>query len=245
MGMSCVGFSRVRFKGIRLHPSHVLALLLVAATANAQTRVLTSDDYARAERFVGYNATPLVDHAVTTVTWLDDHTFWYRDHDADGDHFLQMDAASGKATPAFDHDRLAKALARAGAKPVRADKLPISEYTLRDDGGFDISVRGKHYLCDRAIDACAVDAAGDGVAQQRGWQRHLGHRACRHHPPARQWLAAAGIDHGQGTRWQDRPVRPDVQTDALRCLEKVSDHRLHLSRSADGIGRQPQLQRGA
>ena len=157
-----MGFSRVGFKSTRLHPSHALTLLLVAFTANAQTRVLTSDDYARAERFVGYNATPLVDHAVTTVTWLDDHTFWYRDHDADGDHFLQMDAASGKATPAFDHDRLAKALAKAGAKPVRADKLPISEYTLRDDGGFDISVRGKHYLCDRAIDACVVEAAKGG-----------------------------------------------------------------------------------
>ena len=157
-----MGFSRVGFKSTRLHPSHALTLLLVAFTANAQTRVLTSDDYARAERFVAYNATPLVDHAVTTVTWLDDHAFWYRDHDAGGDHFLQMDVASGKATPAFDHERLAKALAKAGAKPVRADKLPISEYTLRDDGGFDFSVRGKHYLCDRAIDACVVVAAKGG-----------------------------------------------------------------------------------
>ena len=157
MGFSCVGS-----RGIRLHPSGALALLLVAFTANAQTRVLTSDDYARAERFVGYNATPLVDHAVTTVTWLDDHTFWYRDHDAGGDHFLQMDVATGKATPAFDHERLAKALAKAGAKPVQADKLPVSEYSLREDGGFDLSVRGKHYLCDRAIGACVVAAAKGG-----------------------------------------------------------------------------------
>ena len=58
--------------------------------------------------------------------------------------------------------RLAKALAKAGAKPVQADKLPISEYSLRDDGGFDFSVRGKHYLCDRAIDACVVEAAKGG-----------------------------------------------------------------------------------
>jgi dipeptidyl aminopeptidase/acylaminoacyl peptidase len=149
-------------KGIRLRPSGALALLLAAFAASAQSRVLTSDDYARAERFVGYNATPLVDHAVTTVTWLDDQTFWYRDHDAHGDHFLQMDATTGKATPAFDRDRLAKALTKAGAKPVQADKLPIGEYTLRDDGGFDFSVRDKHYLCDRAVDACVVETAKGG-----------------------------------------------------------------------------------
>jgi dipeptidyl aminopeptidase/acylaminoacyl peptidase len=137
-------------------------LLLVAFAASAQARVLTGDDYARAERFVGYNATPLVDHAVTTVTWLDDQTFWYRDHDANGDHFLQMDATNGKAAPAFDRERLAKALTKAGAKPVQPDKLPIGEYTLRDDGGFDFSVRDKHYLCDRAIDACVVEAAKGG-----------------------------------------------------------------------------------
>ncbi|MFS8064023.1 MAG: DPP IV N-terminal domain-containing protein, partial [Luteimonas sp.] len=157
MGFGCVGS-----KGIRLHPPHAFALLLAAFAAHAQGRVLTSDNYARAERFVGYNATPLVDHAVTTVTWLDDHAFWYRDHDARGDHFLQVDVASGKATPAFDHGRLAKALARAGVKPVQADKLPISEYSLRDDGGFDIKVRDKLYLCDRAIDACVAKAAKGG-----------------------------------------------------------------------------------
>jgi dipeptidyl aminopeptidase/acylaminoacyl peptidase len=130
-------------------------LLLPGALA-AQGRVLTDADYARAERFVGYNAYPLVDHAVGNVTWLGNDRFWYRDHDAGGDRFLVVDAATGQATQAFDRDKLAVALAKAAGKPVKADKLPVTAFSTRDDGGFDISLRDKHYLCDPALDACTL-----------------------------------------------------------------------------------------
>jgi hypothetical protein len=60
----------------------VLALGLVATGALAQGHALTTDDYARAERFLGPNTAPLVDHAIQRVTWLDDGHFWYVDHDA-------------------------------------------------------------------------------------------------------------------------------------------------------------------
>ena len=146
----------------RPHALAALALLLGACTAGAQTRVLTADDYARAERFVGYNAAPLVDHAVANVTWLDANHVWYRDHDARGDHFLQLDVATGRKTPAFDHARLAKALARASGKPVTVDKLPISTYSVREDGGFEIMARGKRYLCERTSKACVAKAAKGG-----------------------------------------------------------------------------------
>ena len=146
----------------RPHALAALALLLVACTAGAQTRVLTADDYARAERFVGYHAAPLVDHAVANVTWLDANHVWYRDHDARGDHFLQLDVATGRKTPAFDHARLAKALAKASGKPVTVDKLPVSTYSVREDGGFEIMARGKRYLCERTSKACVAKAAKGG-----------------------------------------------------------------------------------
>ncbi|MDQ3056756.1 MAG: hypothetical protein M3Q96_03265, partial [Pseudomonadota bacterium] len=50
---------------------------VLSTTAAAQTRALTADDYARAERFLGYNTAPLVDHAASNVTWLDDTHFTY------------------------------------------------------------------------------------------------------------------------------------------------------------------------
>ena len=37
----------------------------------AQGRTLGANDYAQAERFMAYNTTPLVDHAVQKVHWLD------------------------------------------------------------------------------------------------------------------------------------------------------------------------------
>ena len=139
-----------------------LAFLLLPLAAGAQTRTLTADDYAHAERFLGYSANPLLDHAVTRVVWLDDGRFWYRDHDAGGDHFLTMDAADGRPQPAFDQARLAAALAKASDKPVKADKLPVTGFSVAADGGFDIELRGTHYLCDPTLDGCVKQVAKGG-----------------------------------------------------------------------------------
>ncbi len=127
-----------------------LVLGLLAGTVAAHARTLTGADYARAERFMTYNATPLVDHAVSKVHWLDDSRFWYVDHDAGGDHFVRMDTAVGKATPLFDQPKLAAALTKATGKPVRAEKLPVSKYATRPDGRIDVVVHDKHYVCDLA-----------------------------------------------------------------------------------------------
>ncbi|MGN2245170.1 DPP IV N-terminal domain-containing protein [Frateuria sp. GZRR35] len=139
-----------------------LALALAATGAMAQGHTLTRDDYARAERFLGNNTAPLVDHAIGRVTWLDDGHFWYVDHDAKGDHYRVMDAATGKVSDAFDQPRLAAALGKALAKPVKADKLGIREYVVAADGRLDIQLNGKHYLCDLkpAQGECVVKKAG-------------------------------------------------------------------------------------
>jgi len=124
-----------------------LALALFATSAVAQTQALTKDDYARAERQLGYNTGLLVDHAVDPV-WLDDGHLWYRDHDAKGDRYLSLDVASGETEPAFDQAKLAKALSKATGKPVKAEKLSVTGYEITADGRYDIALRAKHYLCD-------------------------------------------------------------------------------------------------
>ncbi|HET6805109.1 MAG TPA: DPP IV N-terminal domain-containing protein [Frateuria sp.] len=139
-----------------------LALALVATGALAQGHTLTRDDYARAERYLGPNSAPLVDHAIQRVTWLDDGHFWYVDHDARGDHYRVMDAATGKASDAFDQPRLAAALGKALARPFKADKLGIREYVVAADGRLDVQVKGTHYLCDLkpAQGECVVKKVG-------------------------------------------------------------------------------------
>ncbi|GAB2537814.1 S9 family peptidase [Rhodanobacter koreensis] len=135
-----------------------LVMGLLSTGAAAQGRTLGTGDYAQAERFMSYNVAPLVDHAVQKVDWLDDTHFWYRDHDSHGDHFMRMDAASGKAAALFDQARLATALTRLTGKPVDADKLPVTGYGMKPDGRLAIVVRDKHYLCDlKGTGVCMAD----------------------------------------------------------------------------------------
>ena len=56
------------------------------------TRALTTADYARAERFMAYNTTPLVLHGGVRATWLPDDRFWYRTTTENGEEAVLVDA---------------------------------------------------------------------------------------------------------------------------------------------------------
>jgi dipeptidyl aminopeptidase/acylaminoacyl peptidase len=76
-----------------------LALLLstsLVAQAPQTPLVLTAADYARAERFMTYNTTPLVLHMAGRATWLperDGDRVWYRTRTEQGDEAVLVDAA--------------------------------------------------------------------------------------------------------------------------------------------------------
>ncbi len=170
------------FRGTRMgsmvRKSGVLCSLLLGMTpaAFAQTQALTADDYARAERFLGYNTAPLVDHAASNVTWLDDTQLTFVDHDASGDRVMRFDVATGTSEVAFDHARLAQALGKATGKPVKATKLPFTTYTLAGDGRFDVAAGGTHYLCDlggKGVCAPAKPVAKDKAAALAGGEAVL------------------------------------------------------------------------
>jgi dipeptidyl-peptidase-4 len=61
--------------------------------AGEAPRTLTASDYARAERFMAYNITPLVLHSGVRATWLPDDRFWYRTLTENGDEAILIDAA--------------------------------------------------------------------------------------------------------------------------------------------------------
>src|SRR4029079_17886187 len=85
-------------------PRRLLILVsgvLLSATVAAQQgppAALTADDYARAERFMPYNASPLVLHGGVRPTWISDDRFWYRTTGDKGAEAWLVDAA--KATRA-------------------------------------------------------------------------------------------------------------------------------------------------
>jgi len=111
------------------------ALLALAASASAQDAPvqLTADDYARAERFLTVNTSPLVYRATVRPQWIADGRFWYRSRIPGGTEFVMVDPDGGEKARAFDHERMAAALSAATGTPRTALDLPIADLTF--DGG--------------------------------------------------------------------------------------------------------------
>jgi dipeptidyl-peptidase 4 len=147
-------------------------------TANgmAQGKQLTTADYARAEKFMGYNANPLVYHGVARPTWMEDGRFWYRDNGPNGVTFIVVDPAKGTKAPAFDQTKLAAALTTATAGKMKADPnhLVISEITFSDgDKTVVVGDGSRKFRCDLSgAGVCTeVIAAGAKQAEQTGGGR--------------------------------------------------------------------------
>jgi dipeptidyl-peptidase 4 len=156
-----------------LRPLLLTALaLLVTSSARPQNagspRVLTADDYARAEKFMGYNTAPLVDHAVRPV-WTMDERLWYRDTDATGARFVTFDPATLTKTPAFDHAKVAAALSAAAGHAYEASKLPFREIELSADGrSVSFSVGRRRFQCDRDGTKCTAESGSEAAPGRPG-----------------------------------------------------------------------------
>jgi len=143
----------------------VLATLVVSVplAAGAQQqgtpapRALTAADYARAERFLGYNTTPLVFRAGIRPTALPDDRFWYRDAIPEGVEFVLVDPARRSRARAFDQAKLAAALSRAADTTYDALHLPFAQFEFSTDGRavtFDVGPR--HWTCDLQGTQCTA-----------------------------------------------------------------------------------------
>src|SRR5215470_6340048 len=130
--------------------------VLLAASALAQTRALTANDYAHAEQFMGYSTNRLVLHVAAQPTWIGDDRFWYRTTTENGTEFFQVETATGARTPAFDQARVAAALSTAARSTYTAYRLPFNQFEFSTDRR-SISFRfgGSEWTCDIAGERCA------------------------------------------------------------------------------------------
>ncbi|WP_035562896.1 DPP IV N-terminal domain-containing protein [Hymenobacter sp. IS2118] len=106
---------------------------LLTAVSAQQLPVLTAQDYARAERFLGYNTSPLVDRSMSPPTWLPGDRFWYRVLTPQGSEFTLVDPARKTKTAAFDPTKLAAALGTASGKRYEAARLPFRTFSFSPD----------------------------------------------------------------------------------------------------------------
>src|ERR1035438_4838353 len=111
----------------------ILALGALALPGLTQTRVVTADDYSRAEKFTGTGMSALVYRSGVRPVWLADERFWYRNTTAEGSEFVLVDPARGTREMAFDHARLAAALSTASGAKYDGAHLPFQSFTLSPD----------------------------------------------------------------------------------------------------------------
>ncbi|WP_297173298.1 DPP IV N-terminal domain-containing protein [Thermomonas sp.] len=145
-----------------------------AGAAMGQT--VTTADYQRAASMLADRTMPLIDHAISQPSWLDDGSLVYREQ-ADGKtRVLRFDPATGKSAPAFDPQALADAMnLAAGGKgrPVNKDRLPPLAIQRNADGSLLLtSMAGGGFRCDTsgctAVPKPAVSGDEPGVASPDG-----------------------------------------------------------------------------
>jgi dipeptidyl aminopeptidase/acylaminoacyl peptidase len=137
--------------------------LFVAGNAFAQQpagRVYTAEDYARAEKMLGFNTGPYVDRAGVRPVFLPDGRFWYRVLTPQGSEFVIVDPVKGTRSAPFDAAKVAAALTTASGKTYQAERLPFNQLSFSADGksiAFDLAT--KHWECDVLGTKCSESAA--------------------------------------------------------------------------------------
>ena len=96
-----------------------VSLVVTSSVIAQQPAAITAQDYQRAEKWMGYNANPLVFRTGVRPNWQGDTRFWYRVTTAEGTDFIMVDTATGTKSPAFDQAKLAAALSSAAGAPPR------------------------------------------------------------------------------------------------------------------------------
>jgi dipeptidyl aminopeptidase/acylaminoacyl peptidase len=143
----------------------MIPLGVCSAQPSAQPSV-TAADYARAEKFMTYNVTPLV-FGTVRPTWLNDDKFYFRDSTPDGSQFVVVDAASGKRSPLFEHSKLAATLSSASAGKYEARHLPFDQIEVSPDGqSLSFNLRGKRWKCDIEGTQCVAEGSREEPGEE-------------------------------------------------------------------------------
>ena len=118
---------------------------------------LTREDYARAERYLPWNIKTLAFRTLVQPHFIGtSDRFWYRSATRGGAEFVLFDPARRTRRPAFDHGRLAAALAAASGKACDPKALPFETFEFIGGGKavrFDFDEA--RWTCDLKTYACA------------------------------------------------------------------------------------------
>ena len=124
----------------------VLACLAnITFSANAQT--LNVEKYKKAEQKLAKFTDKLVTGTVDYPSWSNSDQLLYRSHTEQGEQFFILDAKTKQKKLAFDHQKLATALARITEKEVNQENLPLKSFEIVSKNKISLKVKGKAYQC--------------------------------------------------------------------------------------------------
>ena len=124
----------------------VLACLAnITFGANAQT--LNVEKYKKAEQKLAKFTDKLVTGTVDYPSWSNSDQLLYRSHTEQGEQFFILDAKTKQKKLAFDHQKLATALARITEKEVNQENLPFKSFEIVSKNKISLKVKGKAYQC--------------------------------------------------------------------------------------------------
>ncbi len=164
---------------------------LLPGTGLTQAQGLPAD-YERADQLAVKARGKVFRDRVVPHWFANNDRFWYRvDLAAGRREFVLVDAVNGEKRPAFDHEKLAAALARVDPdNPIRVDPLPIETIRIEDDGAIRFNIVGteKNFRFDPVGNSLTRSepfppAAADEPEDEPGRRRGPGNRDRPDTPP--------------------------------------------------------------
>ncbi len=135
-------------------PAGLLGLLASLTFADVRQEMLRADEF-------GKNAPGLLTRNEVRSYWASgDSRLVYRVNTGTNEHqFIQVDLASGMKSPAFDHERLARALGKAAGRAITQANIPIEPLEITADSAtFRFRAFGKSWCYTSADQQVSPDA---------------------------------------------------------------------------------------
>ncbi|WP_316806014.1 S9 family peptidase [Pedobacter agri] len=128
-----------------------LSAFALAATANAQQKVLTAKDYEHAESFMAYNTSKYIDNGSVSPNWLEGDKFWFT-----------LKNATGTQTFLVDPEKKTKTISTEYGSGTSA---PTSPNRRRSSGSEVLSPDGKKAILIKDYNLYVKDVASGKLTQ--------------------------------------------------------------------------------
>jgi dipeptidyl aminopeptidase/acylaminoacyl peptidase len=153
----------------------VLSIVILSCFSTWLPAQGTLADYQRAEKFLPKNVEKMIFHTRVIPNWVKGtSSSWYKNDIREGKEFILVDAKKKSRKPAFNHQKLAKALSRLMKKEYQPYDLPFDSFQWAENGkAVTFSVDSQHIKCNLKTYKCEKieeEKKGPSVSTSPGGQ---------------------------------------------------------------------------